>query len=418
MSAQALPRPCPAAAAHSLFWLAAANGLGLLLAALLLWPQLNQTVAPLTYGRWVPLHLNFQLYGWCSLPLVGLLCRLFWDDLEAPAARLAPLWWSLALAAGGVSWLAGHSSGKIFLEWRGVARVAFPLAMTALWLTLALGLARRAPSLSRTAFWGRAALLALLAVAPIAIFAAADPGVYPPVNPQSGGATGGSLLGSTLGIVGVFLLAPPLLQGAPRPGWRMLRPYLAGLTAHFAFFALLDHGNRGNREPLQILALASLFLWAPALIRYWRSFDWPAATRVWLGGLAFWGIALLVDGWVLFLPGVLDRLKFTNALTGHAHMAMAGMLTSFLMLLLLRLAPRLTALGSRPAAWLWQTALVGHAAVLTALGFAEADGALFLGAPLPRALFAARFALGAVMFLVSVYWFWRCAVHPRDGWTP
>lgn len=48
-------------ARHALAWLAAANAVGVLLAALLLWPQLNRALAPFTYGRWMPLHLDWQL---------------------------------------------------------------------------------------------------------------------------------------------------------------------------------------------------------------------------------------------------------------------------------------------------------------------------------------------------------------------
>ncbi len=51
---------------HSLGWLVAANAIGVLLAMLLLQPELNDWLAPLTYGRWVPLHLDWQLYGWCA----------------------------------------------------------------------------------------------------------------------------------------------------------------------------------------------------------------------------------------------------------------------------------------------------------------------------------------------------------------
>ena len=37
-----------------------------------------------------------------------------------------------------------------------------------------------------------------------------------------------------------------------------------------------------------------------------------------------------------FLPGVLDRIKFSQALVGHSHLAMAGFTTSFVVLVLVR----------------------------------------------------------------------------------
>ncbi len=62
---------------HSLGWLVVGNAVGVLLAVLLLFPALGNVFAPLTYGRWIPVHLNAQLYGWSSIPLIGLLFRLY-----------------------------------------------------------------------------------------------------------------------------------------------------------------------------------------------------------------------------------------------------------------------------------------------------------------------------------------------------
>jgi cytochrome c oxidase cbb3-type subunit 1 len=63
------------ATVHALAWLTVACGVGLLLALLLLFPGLNP--GPLTYGRWMPLHLDLALYGWLALPLVALLLRAY-----------------------------------------------------------------------------------------------------------------------------------------------------------------------------------------------------------------------------------------------------------------------------------------------------------------------------------------------------
>ena len=58
---------------HSFAWLILSNCIGLLLATLLLLPRLNRFLGEWTYGHWaLPLHLNLNLYGWCSLPLVAL----------------------------------------------------------------------------------------------------------------------------------------------------------------------------------------------------------------------------------------------------------------------------------------------------------------------------------------------------------
>src|SRR4051812_34831779 len=125
---------------HALGWLVAANAVGVWLAALLLWPELNEWTSPLTYGRWMPLHLNWQLYGWCALPLVGALLHYYLPDdaVGRATTRVGLMLWSAGLAWSGVTWLAGVSSGKLFLEWAGSARVAWPLALLAVWSLLAI----------------------------------------------------------------------------------------------------------------------------------------------------------------------------------------------------------------------------------------------------------------------------------------
>ena len=60
---------------HALGWLVAANAIGVLMAALLLWPALGDLLVPLSYGRWMALHLDWQLYGWCSVPIIGVLLQ-------------------------------------------------------------------------------------------------------------------------------------------------------------------------------------------------------------------------------------------------------------------------------------------------------------------------------------------------------
>ena len=69
--------PVELATLHGLTWLVVGCSVGLLLATLLLVPRLGELLSPLTYGRWMPVHLNLLLYGWCALPLVALLFRIY-----------------------------------------------------------------------------------------------------------------------------------------------------------------------------------------------------------------------------------------------------------------------------------------------------------------------------------------------------
>src|SRR5579859_6503708 len=87
------------AAWHSLGWLYVANLIGVWLAILLLFPAAGRWLGEWSYGRWTPVHLNFQLYGWMALPLVGWAIRINRAD-RGPIAewsRAALVLWSTAL---------------------------------------------------------------------------------------------------------------------------------------------------------------------------------------------------------------------------------------------------------------------------------------------------------------------------------
>lgn len=398
-------------AVHSLGWLVFANAVGILLACLLMWPSLGDLLAPWSYGRWITLHLNLQLYGWCSLPLVGLLFRMYLPDGPGRMPGWAVQLWSGALIFAAVEWLAGRTTGKPFMEWSGASRWVMPASMMFLALTLAAGYMRRARGASAMVRTAKTGLLLLLAAVPAILAWASSPGLYPPINPDSGGATGGSLLGSTLGVVGI-IMACPLVAGLPRRrGWTVPASW-AALGVHFAWFSLLDHGHRSHHEPGQIVALGSLVVWLPLLVLYLRRFTWPPASRRWLAALCAWGFVLLTTALFTFLPGVLDRWKFTNALVAHTHIAMGGMLTCFLVLVLIALDPRRrrhTALGDTGAFVAWHGGCGLYALTMLLLGIAEASdpGIVYFSEPLSQWAYALRLAAGILMLAASWRWLAR-----------
>jgi cytochrome c oxidase cbb3-type subunit 1 len=389
---------------HSMGWLVAANAVGLLLAVLLLWPGLNDPLAPLTYGRWMPLHLNWQLYGWCALPLVGVLYRFYLpdDDRAAFAARFALGCWTAGLLFGGLTWLAGRVSGKAFLDWNGAARSLWTLAGLVLWLVLLRQAGRRNPRLPG---WAWALLIALGAV-PFVLYWAAGPGVYPAVNPDSGGPTGASLLGSTLGVIAIFGLLPWLLRLERVAGTRAQWSYAGAFALSLLLYAGLGKGNTSHRQTEQIAGLGSLAVWIPLVWFYARSFVWAPATRSWLAAAFAWWLLLVLTGWIGFLPGFSERVKFTNVLVAHAHLALAGLVTSLHVALLLQLGP-----GRAPRAgsfWLWQLGCAAQLVALFWLGWREsAEPALLYGRGGPADLaYGLRLLGGGAMFAASVDW-WR-----------
>jgi len=393
-----------AVARHALGWLVAANAVGLLLAAFLLWPDLNGGLAPLTYGRWVPLHLDWQLYGWCALPLVGGL--LAWcGDVRDPAAvrhtRLALGAWSLALAAGGVAWLGGVASGKMFLEWHGWARPLLPVAMWLLWAVLAVHVWRRRRELTAGGWASRSGVLAFLFLVPGLLYWAAGREVYPSVNPDSGGATGARLLASTLGIVAIYGFLAEILgvTVTRRRAW-----FWGYMVFSVLICVAIEHGDASHHEPAQVAGLATLIGWLPLAWFYLRR-GWgaPTARRWWAAAFGWW-VALVVSGFWTFLPGISERMKYTNAMVGHAHLAMAGLVTSANFAVL----AELRAVNSSRGFWLWQAACIFHVVALLGLGWLETGHAadLYFSSPWTQVFYAGRLAAGGAMLVVSVQW-WR-----------
>lgn len=408
---------------HSLAWLLVANSVGLLLATLLLFPSLNHSLGEWTYGRWMPLHLNLQLYGWCSLPLVAWLLKVYRVD-TTPARRWSrsALWaWSAGLAAGAVSWLTGHTSGKLFLDWQGYARVLFPLATFFLWLVLAWSLRlhwHSAENSSRPQRLAKVSGLVMLLFVPASLYWAADPKFYPPVNPDTGGPTGASLLESTLGIVSILLILP---YGCDRP----LRRGKEFIIAAWYLFAVeiglslsIGRDNVSHRQPLQFLGLGSLLPWIFLTPAYFKSFVWPANSRRWLKALLFWWGLLVTSAWLIFLPGLLDRFKFTDGLVGHSHMAMAGFVSSMNILVLVTLlGERRHIFDSLWAFVAWQAGTLGYVAAMFFAGSIEGRNPTFNFVPgeMRDLIYLLRLGCGALMTAAAVNWFWQITKQPQPA---
>ncbi len=398
------------AAVHGLTWLALANAIGVLMAVLLLAPDAGVALVPVTYGRWMPVHLNLALYGWCALPMVGMLLALY-RPRPAVLGEAAVQLWSGALVVGAVAWASGITTGKPFLDWAGGARALFIGALVALGLVLLTGLVGHARESDRARLFGLTTLWALLMLVPLAILVTSRRAVYPPINPATGGPTGASLLGSTLLVVWIVALVPTLLRLPCSAGpWRARVTFLA-LAAHTLVFLVLDHGDRSHRDPLASAAVATLVVWAWLLPRHLGSFAWPAASVRWRRAFYAWGGVLVGSAVVSFLPGVLDAMKFTNVLVAHAHLAMAGMATSFAAMLLIALAPgaMARALGGRGAFAAWHLGAVVHVVAMTAAGAREIalPGITFRADGWITGLYAARAAGGAAMLGASLVWLTR-----------
>jgi cytochrome c oxidase cbb3-type subunit 1 len=365
-----------------------------------------------TYGRWIMVHMNLELYGWTCLPMVGILILVYGADRGPTAQWCRPiLWaWSTALAIGSLSWLSGHSSGKLFLDWSGYARVLFPMAMGALWLLLLFAFIRECKQPSNRAFAsmiGKAVVLAMLLFVPVLIYIASSPAIYPAVNPDTGGPTGASQLESSLVIVAILLFLPfGLAQRKTGAYWPLMSSWIV-LAAESLLCAALGRADVSHHSPAQVLSLASLLLWIPLTPAYYAAFTWHPATRGWRNACLLWWSLLLLSGWILFLPGVLDHFKFTDGLVGHSFVAMAGFTSSLLIFVMVQLLGKDGWIFNRSWSFhVWNGSVLGYVVVMTIAGWHEGFDPAFTIVPgLARnLLYVLRFVVGVLMMAASVEW--------------
>ncbi len=390
---------------HSLGWLVFGNCVGLYLSVLLLFPSLQ--LAQWTYGRWVPVHLNVQLYGWTSLPLVAWLLSIYEVDRSKHSAwGPAAVWaWTAALVIGVTRWLGGVTSGKIFLDWKGGALWALVAALMVLWCVLALAWRDRSQSWSKQR--KLAALLGLsgLLLVPASLVFASSPAVYPPIDRTTGGPTGSSLQGSALVVVGLMLMLPRVAATAKRDAKSKGIWIFFGLS--WLVFGVAEAMGGTHHDAHQIGSMLFLLPWVWWLPKDWAEFIWPPGSRVWRGAMfAWWGL-LVVSALLMYQTGVLDRIKFTQALVAHSHLAMAGFTTSFCALLLVLLTNK--RMGGALTVSLWHLAAFVMIVTLALMGWREGGDFSWMAArPWWRECgLVVRAACGLVMTGVSVMWLYE-----------
>jgi cytochrome c oxidase cbb3-type subunit 1 len=409
------------AAWHSLAWLFAANLVGVWLAVLLLYPAAGRWLGEWSYGRWTPVHLNFELYGWMALPLVAWAIRTYRADCGPIASwsRTALLLWSLALTLGAVSWLNGNSSGKLFLDWSGYVRIFFPLSILFLWFVLAVACKRAWRKPDNRSLLIRAAKLAglaLLLLVSFVLYIASDPGIYPAVNPDSGGPTGASQLESTLIIVLILFLLPYGLTRRKATGGKWLITAWIIFAIEAMLCLSLGRQDVSHHRPAQFISLGSLLVWVPLVPACFSAFEWPRNTRLWRHAVMAWWAFLVPSGWAFFLPGILDRLKFTDGLVGHSIMAMAGFATSLLILILgVLLDQDAEIFNSRWAFTAWHGSTLAYVVLFLIAGWREGVDPTFTIVPgtARNVLYAVRLLLGLAMTAASAHWLMRLTQRMR-----
>ena len=157
----------------------------------------------------------------------------------------------------------------------------------------------------------------------------------------------------------------------------------------------------------QYLSLVTLLLWLPLTPAYYAAFVWQANTRRWRVAFLWWWSALLVTGWIFFLPGVLDHFKFTDGLVGHSFVAMAGFASSLLILSMVQMLGEGGWIFNRTRSfYLWNGSVIAYIALMTVAGWREGFDPTFTIVPgMARdVLYSLRLVTGVLMLLAALDW--------------
>lgn len=398
---------------HALCWLVVGNAIGVMIAVLLLLPGLNVWLGEWTYGRWMMVHMNVLLFGWCSIPMLALLFKAYRVDRGRLAAWSRPVvWvWSAALIVGSYSWLQGHSSGKLFLDWSGYSRIFFPFALLCLWAFLAYAFAVDREQRSGNLIGIAARILGLFALlpVPVALYMASNPRIYPAINPDTGGPTGASQLESTLGVVLILLALPFAVAPRRHQHIRIVIGAWIAFLLELLLLAIINGGDVSHRVPAQYLSLASVLIWIPLIPAYYRQFEWNSATRRWRTAFLWWWTGLVLSGWIMFLPGILERIKFTDVLVGHSLVAVAGFLSAYVIFILVQILGEVDAwiLNRTWSFYAWNMGVLAYVIIIMVAGWLETTDPAFTISPgLARnIIYVIRLLTGVSMLAGSLEWF-------------
>jgi cbb3-type cytochrome c oxidase subunit I len=138
------PGPAPGSAVKlflysAVFWLLVADFIGLVASLQFINPQWSENVSYLTFGRLRPIHVNGVLFGWLSMAQVGaafyMIPRLCGNRLWSESLGVWTGWlWNLAIVLGVVTLLGGYNQGREYAE------LVWPLDVGILVLILLSGL--------------------------------------------------------------------------------------------------------------------------------------------------------------------------------------------------------------------------------------------------------------------------------------
>ena len=332
----------------TLIWGAVGMSMGVILAAQLVWPQLNFDLPWTSFGRIRPIHTNIVIFafGGCALIATSfyIVQRTCYARLPSDTAANLFFWgWQAMLIATVISYALGYTTTKEYAE------MEWPLAilLTVLWLTylwLFFGtIRRRKTSHIYVANWFYGAFIIVTAMVHI-INHLAIPVTLMKSYPLYSGATdamvqwwfGHSVVGFILsvGFLGIMYYFVPKQVNRPIYSyrlsivhfWAIISVYIWAGPHHLHYTALPDW--------VQSLGMAmSIILLAPSwggmingmmtLSGAWHKLRSDPILRFLVVSLAFYGMSTF-EGPMMAIKTVNSLSHYTDWTIGHVHAGALG----------------------------------------------------------------------------------------------
>ena len=329
-------------------WAIAGMGAGLLVAAQLVWPQLDFGQPWLSYGRVRTLHTNGVVFGFGVTALMGTAMytvqRTSHARLFAPRLAWVVCWgWQATMVAGGVSLLLGHNAGKEYAEFEWPVDIAMALFWVLFGVAFFGTIARRRIQPIYVSNWFYGGLIIVIAMLHIVNSLAVPAGWMRSYSLYAGAqdaivqwwyghnAVGFLLTGGFLGMMYYFLP-----KQAGRPIWSYKLSIVAFWAFTYSYIWAGPHHLHYNAIPEWVQSLGmvmSLVLLAPSWVTMvngvmtvsgaWHTVRTDPAIKFIVLSLAFYGLATF-EGPMMSIKSVNGVSHFTDWTVGHVHSGALG----------------------------------------------------------------------------------------------
>ena len=349
----------------TLLWGIVGMGLGVFIAAQLVWPALNFDIPWLTYSRLRPLHTNIVIFafGTCALFATSyyVVQRTCQAQLFLPKLATFTFWtWQLVILSAAISLPMGWTSGKEYaeLEW------PIDIAIAIIWVCYAIvffgTIVKRKTSHIYVANWFFGAFILTVAVLHIVNSAAVPISMTKSYSYYAGAVDAmvqwwyghnavGFLL--TAGFLGMMYYFVPKQAGRPVYSyrlsivhfWALISLYIWAGPHHLHYTALPDWTQ-------SLGMVMSLILFAPSwggmingimtLSGAWEKLRDDAVLRFLVVALSFYGMSTF-EGPMMAIKTVNALSHYTDWTIGHVHSGALGWVAMITIGALYHLIPKL-----------------------------------------------------------------------------